>query len=106
MCRNDPPILHLVNPIAGFGDELVVRHEKERLVSFLDKALQGRPMRVSGKLVAGGSLLRVLSAQSLIKGEPHEVYYWCDICSIRRGEKMVCECCNGKMDLIEQPARK
>src|SRR5262249_2545009 len=73
---------------------------------FQDKALLNRPMRLLGKLVPNSTLLRVLGVQSLIKGVPHDVYYWCDVCSIRRGEKMTCECCGGKMDLIEEPAKK
>jgi hypothetical protein len=73
---------------------------------FRDKALLNRPMRLWGKLVPRTTLLRVMIVQSLIKGVPHDVYYYCDVCSIRRGEKMICECCNGKMELIEEPAKK
>jgi hypothetical protein len=73
---------------------------------FKDKTLLNRRMRLLGKLVPDTTLLRVMSAQSLIKGAPHDVYYYCDVCDIRRGEKMICECCNGKMDLVEQPAKK
>jgi hypothetical protein len=48
----------------------------------------------------------VASVNSIVKGELCEVYYWCDICSIRRGEKMVCECCGGPMELHEVPLKK
>ena len=58
---------------------------------------------VLGSLVSTEAADRV---QSLIKGVPHEVYYWCDVCAIRRGEKMICECCNGPMELVEQPVKK
>lgn len=68
---------------------------------FADKALLNRPMRVTGRFVPGSTLLRVASVNSLHKGELYEVYYWCDICSIKRGEKMICECCGGPMDLKE-----
>jgi hypothetical protein len=73
---------------------------------FLDKKLLDRPMRVTGRLLPGSSMLQVLEVHSLIKGVPHQVYYWCDICSIRRGEKMICECCGGPMDLKEVPLKK
>jgi hypothetical protein len=73
---------------------------------FLDKSLQKRPMRLLARPIPGSGLLRVMAAYSLVKGQPHEIYYWCDICSIRRGEKMICECCGGKMDLIEEPVKK
>jgi hypothetical protein len=73
---------------------------------FKDKALLNRPMRIIGRLIAGSQMLRVQTVHSLIKGVPHEIYYYCDICSIRRGEKMICECCGGKMDLREEPLKK
>ena len=66
---------------------------------FKDPALLKRPMRLTGRLVPGSQLLRVTAVHSYIKGELHEVYYWCDICSIRRSEKNVCECCGGPMEL-------
>src|SRR4051812_531395 len=73
---------------------------------FADKALRDRRMRLLGRLIPGSQMLRVMSVNSLIKGVPHEVYYYCDICSIRRGEKMICECCGGKMELREVPLKK
>ena len=73
---------------------------------FKDKALLNRPMRLTGRLLPGSELLRVSAAHSLHKGVPYEVYYWCDICAIRRGEKNVCECCGGPMELREEPLGK
>jgi hypothetical protein len=83
----------------------LVKDDGSRLF-FKDKALLNRPMRLTGKLVPGGQLLMVRSVRSLIKGEPHEVYYWCDVCSIKRGEKNICECCGGPMELKEEPVKK
>jgi hypothetical protein len=74
---------------------------------FKDPALLNRPMRLTARLLPGSQMLQVLSARSLIKGEPYEIYYWCDICSIKRGEKMAaCECCGGPMELKEEPVKK
>jgi hypothetical protein len=73
---------------------------------FKDPALHNRLMRVTGKLLPGSQILQVTLAQSLVKGEPHEIYYWCDICSIRRSEKMICECCGGPMERHEEPVKK
>src|SRR5579859_8054585 len=56
---------------------------------FKDPALLNRPMQLTGKLLPGSQVLRVLSVRSVKKGELCEVYYWCDICTIRRSEKMV-----------------
>jgi hypothetical protein len=73
---------------------------------FVDKRLLNRPMRLTGRLLPGAQLLQVLEVNSLIKGVPHDVYYWCDICTIRRNEKMICECCGAMMDLKEVPLKK
>jgi hypothetical protein len=74
---------------------------------FKDKALLNRPMRLTGRLLPGSQLLQVKAVHSLHKGQPYEVYYWCDVCSIRRGEKEIaCECCGGPMELREEPVKK
>jgi hypothetical protein len=73
---------------------------------FKDATLLNRPVHLTGRLVPGSMLLRVAMVRTVLKGEEHEVYYWCDICSIRRGEKNMCECCGGPMELREVPAKK
>jgi hypothetical protein len=73
---------------------------------FKDKALLNRPMRLTGRLLPGSQVLQVRAVHSLHKGKLHEVYYWCDVCSIRRGEKDVCECCGGPMELREEPVKR
>ena len=73
---------------------------------FKDKTLLNRPMKITGRLLPGSQILQVASVNSIVKGEVCEVYYWCDICSIKRGEKVICECCGGAMDLHEEPIKK
>jgi len=72
---------------------------------FQDKRLRNRPVRITGKLHEG-ALLQALLVHTLVKGQPHEVYYWCEVCSIRRYEKTACECCGGPMELRETPLKK
>jgi hypothetical protein len=73
---------------------------------YKDARLLNRPMRLTGRLFGDTQLLQVLQVHSLIKGELHEVYYWCDICAIKRFEKIQCECCGGPMELREEPVKK
>ncbi len=40
-------------------------------------------MRLTGRLIPGSTLLQVVNVHSYVKGKLHEVYYWCDICTIR-----------------------
>lgn len=73
---------------------------------FQDRELLNRPMRLTGRLIPHSQLLQVTAAHSYVKGELHEIYYWCEICSIRRGEKNDCECCGGPMVRREEPVKK
>jgi hypothetical protein len=73
---------------------------------FTDPTLLNRPMRLTAKALPGSQVLRVLSVRSVKKGQLYEIYYWCDVCAIRRGEKMSrCECCGGPMELHEEPVK-
>ncbi len=72
---------------------------------FKDTQLLDRPMRLTGRLIAGSTLLQVINVHSYLKGQLHEVYYWCDICTIRGYEAGVCDCCGGLMELREVPVK-
>ncbi|MCI0456323.1 MAG: hypothetical protein L0Z62_05025 [Gemmataceae bacterium] len=71
---------------------------------FTDKKVLDRPMRLTGRLVPGTGLLQVTNVYSYLKGQLHEVYYWCDICSIRGSYPHNCDCCGDPMVLREVPA--
>lgn len=73
---------------------------------FKDKALHNRLMRLRGRLLPGSGVLQVVAVNSYRDGRLHEIYYWCDICSIRRSEKNICECCGGPMELHEDPIKE
>jgi hypothetical protein len=73
---------------------------------FQDRDLLHRPMRLTGRFVPNSQLLQVTAAHSYVKGQLHEIYYWCEVCSIRRSEKMICECCGGPMVRREEPVKK
>jgi hypothetical protein len=83
----------------------LVKDDGSRLL-FKDPFLLNRPVRLTGRLVPGSTLLRVAVVRTVVNGQECEVYYWCDICSIKRGEKNVCECCGGPMQLREEPVKK
>jgi len=84
----------------------LIKDDGSRLF-FSDARLQNRAMRISGRLFQDTHLLQVLSVNSVKNGQLHEVYYWCDICSIRRNELLKkCDCCGGPMELREEPVKK
>ncbi len=83
----------------------LIRDDGSRMF-FNDPKLLNRPMRLTGRLFQDTHLLQVLAVHSYLKGKLHEVYYWCDICSIRRNQKQICECCGGPMELREVPVKE
>lgn len=70
---------------------------------FTDPAVRNRKMRLTGRLFAGSHLLQVLDVRSYKNGHWCDIYYWCDVCSIRRNAGGICECCGGPMELREVP---
>lgn len=96
---------HSLVLVADDGKVYVLLKDGGARLFFRDPALLKRPMRLTGRVLPGSQVLRVQAARSILKGKPHEIYYWCDICTIKRGEKMICECCGGKMDLKEEPLK-
>jgi hypothetical protein len=72
---------------------------------FKDKRLLDRPMRLTARQLPNGRLLQVVQVHSYIDGQLHDVYYWCDICSIRTFEAGDCGCCGMKMELRETPVK-
>jgi hypothetical protein len=84
----------------------LIKDESSRMF-FQDRRLQNRPVQIEGRLFQDTRLLQVLSVTTYVKDVPHEVYYWCEICSIRRNELLKqCECCGGPMELREVPVVK
>lgn len=71
---------------------------------FHDRRLLNRPVQLQARLLPEARLLHVHQVHTLKEGKLHEVFYWCEVCAIRRPslEKTgVCECCGGQMDLRE-----
>ncbi len=73
---------------------------------FKDARLLGRPVRLTGRLLPGSHLLQVVEVRSYVKGALCEVYYWCDVCHIKRFEKKDCDCCGAPLELREEPVKK
>src|ERR1700704_2013724 len=97
---------HWVALVADDGKVYPLVKDDGARMFFKDEALLNRPMLLTGWLLPDSQLLQVVQVHSYVKGELHEVYYWCDICSIRRNEKKLCDCCGGPMDLREEPVKK
>ncbi|MBI3411424.1 MAG: hypothetical protein HY040_24110 [Planctomycetes bacterium] len=74
-------------------------------IFFKDAKLLNRPMRLTGRLIPNANLLQVVSVQSLLNGKLHDIYYWCDICTIRAYEPGACGCCGAPLEFREVPGK-
>ena len=72
---------------------------------FQDPKLLNRPMRLTGKLVPGTPFLQVINSHSVVGGKLHEIYYWCDICTIKGFEAGPCDCCGAPYEFREVPVK-
>ena len=83
----------------------LVKDDGSRLF-FKDKRLLDRRMHLTGRLLADVGMLQVVQVNSWVNGKLCEVYYWCDVCSIRRSEAGRCDCCGAPLVLREEPVKK
>jgi len=97
-----PQWLALVTPAGKIYP--LIKDDGSRMF-FKDSRLLNRPMRLTGRLLAGTDLLQVVTVQSYKEGRLHDVDYWCDICAIRTYELDKCACCGGPMVLREVPVK-
>jgi hypothetical protein len=72
---------------------------------FQDPVLLNRPMRLTGRTLPKTRLVQVVNVHSYRQGKLHEVYYWCDICTIRGYENTKCGCCGAPMERREVPVK-
>lgn len=72
---------------------------------FKDEKLLNRPMRLTVRKVPDSDFLQVINVHSVVKGKLHEVFYWCDICTIRRNEGGKCDCCGAALERREEPVK-
>ncbi|GIW80630.1 MAG: hypothetical protein KatS3mg105_2437 [Gemmatales bacterium] len=80
----------------------LIKNDNSRMF-FKEPKLQNRLMRIEGRLLPGSQLLQVIRVYSIRDGKLYEVFYWCDVCVIKRFEKQNCDCCGEPMILREEP---
>jgi hypothetical protein len=83
----------------------LVKDDGSRLF-FKDERLLDRRMRLTGRVLPDVGMLQVVQVHSYVNGQLCDLYYWCDVCSIRRGEKGRCDCCGAPLVLREEPLKR
>ncbi|MEY2408712.1 MAG: hypothetical protein QOF48_1382 [Verrucomicrobiota bacterium] len=70
---------------------------------FVDTNLQSKILLLKGRMVPGSGHFELTgNLRSLRDGKIHELYYYCDICSIKGSEPGPCMCCREPVRLVEE----
>ena len=70
---------------------------------FVDKRFKERELRLFGRIFPSSSVLEVSRFLWYKDGKLMDVYYWCQVCSIRGVDPGPCACCQAKVELREAP---
>jgi hypothetical protein len=72
---------------------------------FEDARFRDRDLRITGRVFPGTANLEVQSVQWWKGAVLHDVWYWCDVCSIKGFDPALCACCQAPVVLKEAPAK-
>lgn len=72
---------------------------------FLDARIRKKDLLLRGRVFPKTQALEVTSIKSIVNGMVHDLYYWCDICAIHSVSPAECACCQGPVELKEEPAK-
>ena len=73
---------------------------------FADERFRRRTLRITGRRFPGTTLCELSRFQWFKEGKLFDVYYWCEVCSIRGVNPGPCACCQGKVELREAEAQE
>ena len=73
---------------------------------FLDERLREKELSLKVRLFPKSSVIEVLTIHSVRLGVVQDLFYYCDLCAIKAVSPEPCACCQGPMELVEQPLSK
>lgn len=80
---------------------LLRTHYSEAL--FLDETLREKELILKAKLFPESRVIEVTRIHSFHDGQEYDLYYYCDVCSIKTVSPEKCLCCQGPVHLVEKP---
>ncbi len=70
---------------------------------FLDERLRQKELILKGRLFPKSHLFEVTRIHSIKDGQVNDLYYYCDVCSIKAIVPGPCMCCREPVVLVEKP---
>jgi hypothetical protein len=70
---------------------------------FLDESVRARELVLKARVSPDRQEIDVSTIHSIRNGVEHDLYYYCDVCSIQLVAPEICVCCQGPVRLVEKP---
>jgi hypothetical protein len=70
---------------------------------FRDARLRERELLLKGRLFPQTHILDLTRLRSFREGKVCDVYYYCDVCSVKSVAPGPCICCRAPVELVEEP---
>ncbi len=87
----------------GANYKLLRTREAESL--FLDPNLYTKVLLLKGRVTPDKKGFAVTgNLHSITDGKVNELYYYCDVCSIKSSTPGLCQCCREPVKLVEEPS--
>jgi len=69
----------------------------------LDEQVRSKELVLKGRVLPDNNTFDVAIIHSIRNGLEHDLYYYCDVCSIQFVAPEICVCCQGPVRLVEKP---
>ena len=69
---------------------------------FTDTRVRQRELQLTARLHAEDQL-EIIKVQSVKEGKLHDIFYYCDVCSITAYVPGLCPCCRNELEFRESP---
>lgn len=70
---------------------------------YQDRRMWRRRMEVTSRVDPNVPAVSMLEVRAVKGDRLYEIFYWCDICSIKMYQLKQCECCQGPVQIREHP---
>ena len=96
---------HVYGFKAGDGKFYTLLRTKYSEALFADARLREKDLLLKARLFPGAQIIEPITIRSVRNGVVHDLYYYCDVCSIKSVSPEPCSCCQGPVELVEKPLK-
>ena len=87
------------------GEIVTLLKTRRSLALFMDERLRQRELIIKGRQFPNSQAVEATFIQSVHEGIVHDLYYYCEICSIKALTPEICACCREPVRLVEEPLK-